>query len=303
MTKSFLIGVAERLCDVAMPNLFLTWILLTGCLRTEVTPSSVTPPQTKFEFALSDPAVAESSGLAHSLVSPNLWWTHNDSGDPARFFAFTDDGKVVGEFSLKGATATDWEDMAAARVGNKNYLYFGDIGDNRKQRAFIVVYRVEEPKLQESKAELNRFEKFELEYPDGPRDCETLLVFPNGAIELVSKESSGLSRVYRIESPTSKGRNRLRFVGVVTLDTGPGRASLATGGAVSKDGKRVVVRTYTSARIWSVPEGNRWMEGAPTVVPLTGEFLGEAVTFDPRGDALWTTSEGSPCRVSRTAIR
>lgn len=303
MTKSCLIGVADRLFNLTMANLIFCWLAVFGCYRAEVAPSSLEPPQTKFEFALSDPAIQESSGLAHSIAARKLWWTHNDSGDTARFFAFTDEGKVAGEFALKGATATDWEDMAAARVSNKNYLYFGDIGDNRKQRAFVVVYRVEEPTLETPKAELNRFDRFELEYPDGPRDCETLLVFPNGAIELVSKESSGASRVYRIDSPKLKGRNKMKFVGVAEFEKGPGPASLATGGAVSLDGKRVVVRTYTSARIWSVPEGGRWMDGTPTVIPVTGEFQGEAITFDPGGNSLWTTSEGSPCRVSRTAIR
>lgn len=37
---------------------------------------------------LANQAIAESSGLACSRTTPGVFWTHNDSGDQARLFAF-----------------------------------------------------------------------------------------------------------------------------------------------------------------------------------------------------------------------
>ena len=44
-------------------------------------------------------AVIESSGLAAGVRSPGVWYTHNDSGDTARFFAMGSDGRSFGTFA------------------------------------------------------------------------------------------------------------------------------------------------------------------------------------------------------------
>src|SRR5215203_1068814 len=56
--------------------------------------------------------ITEASGIAASRMNSNVLWTHNDSGDSARVFAMTPAGTNLGTYSLTGAGATDWEDIA-----------------------------------------------------------------------------------------------------------------------------------------------------------------------------------------------
>ena len=39
--------------------------------------------------------IVESSGIIKSKKYPGVFWTHNDSGDSARIFAITEDGKII----------------------------------------------------------------------------------------------------------------------------------------------------------------------------------------------------------------
>src|SRR5439155_4051433 len=93
---------------------------------------------------IASPALGETSGIAAGRRVNGVWWVHNDSGDGARVFAIGTDGRDLGEFALSGATAVDWEDIAAGPGPSAGvaYLYVADIGDNAKSRAAVRVYRV-----------------------------------------------------------------------------------------------------------------------------------------------------------------
>ena len=84
----------------------------------------------------------ESSGIAQT--GP-VMWTHNDSGDIPRLFAFSQDGALRGRFLIRGAQAIDWEDMCAFQRDGKHYLAVGDIGDNSAQRKSVRVYVIQVP--------------------------------------------------------------------------------------------------------------------------------------------------------------
>jgi hypothetical protein len=86
--------------------------------------------------------ISESSGLVKSRWHPDVFWTHNDSGDGPRLFAITANGELIAEFAVEGARHRDWEDIAADEAGN---LYVGDIGNNFNRRRDLVVYRIPEP--------------------------------------------------------------------------------------------------------------------------------------------------------------
>ena len=74
----------------------------------------------------------------------------------------------------------------------------GDIGDNLAQRPSISVYRVSEPRLPAGGAVTAlRATRFDLRYPDGPRDAEALLRDPNGGkLVIVQKRAFGGAGVY-----------------------------------------------------------------------------------------------------------
>ena len=81
-------------------------------------------------FRFQDSRITESSGLVAGSRS-DLLFTHNDSGDVARFFAVDRTGRTRATYRLRGVQARDWEDIARGPGGT---LWLGDIGDNSASR-------------------------------------------------------------------------------------------------------------------------------------------------------------------------
>ena len=183
-------------------------------------------------FTLRDPEITESSGIAASARADDLFFTHNDSGDTARFFAVDDHGCTQAVFDLadRGTIAIDWEDMARGpKIDGKPTLFLADIGDNFAARPNVVVYRVVEPKVKRqpspadpaaacppARARTVAATTFELTYEDGPRDAEALLVDPRtGRLYVVTKVGSGDAALYAAPERLSRKRpNVLRNVAV-----------------------------------------------------------------------------------------
>lgn len=241
--------------------------------------------------------IKESSGVASSTTRPSIYYTHNDSGDVPRFFKFDTDGRVLATYILRGAEAIDWEDMASARIDGRSYLFLGDIGDNQKRRSTITIYRVEEP--HGAAGVIANFETYTLTYPDGPHDAETLMANPKtGDLYIVAKTGERPG-VYKLARPPRSGRFKLRRIGAITIPSAAPGGQLVTGGDISPDGKWVVVRTYFAAYEWPVPKKfDDWVKGSPSAIRLAGEMQGEAICYSRNGEALITTSEGTPCPVS-----
>lgn len=259
------------------------------------------PPQLLAE--LSSQEITESSGIAASPTASGVFYTHNDSGDTARFFRFDKSGKVTGEWSLEGVSAIDWEDMASARVGGKSYLYLGDIGDNLRRRNSISVHRVEEPTG--NSGSISPIETYTLKYPDAKRDCEALIVVPKtGDILLVTKARDNETVVYHVPAPRGSGTYTLKRVGNLKIDTGGFGGKLVTAADASPDGRHVVVRTYSGAVEFQV-DGQflSWVKASPSSIRLPLEVQGEAICYSADGTALLTTSEGVPCPVSILPLR
>ena len=93
--------------------------------------------------------IDEASGLVASRNNSKAFWTHNDSGDRNRIFLISQSGESLGTYIVQGAAARDWEDISIGPgpKENVNYLYVGDIGDNRAQYKEKVIYRFIEPNV------------------------------------------------------------------------------------------------------------------------------------------------------------
>jgi hypothetical protein len=252
-------------------------------------------------------ALTETSGIAASRTNSGVQWAHNDSGDTARVFAMTTSGQHLGSFTLTGASAIDWEDMAIGPgpVAGKSYLYVGDIGDNNHARASIVVYRVVEPSVNVQQPPgdgqvLGNVETFVLTYPDGAHDAEALAVDPaNGDIVIVTKTLSGQAGVY-VRSASSSSTTLTRKD---PIDLGAG--TLVTGASVSPDGSAVVLRTYGSVLLFDRPDGvalDEAFRSSRCTGASTSEPQGEAVAVTPDGGGYLTISEGSQPPVNRFDI-
>jgi hypothetical protein len=256
--------------------------------------------------ALKDKAVKESSGIAASRRFHGVYWTHNDSGDGPLIYAFDRRGSSKGVWRVSGATARDWEDIAAGPgpSAGKSYLYIGDIGDNQEKRAEIVVYRVPEPEINakgSSKgkpAATDQSEAIRLRYPDGSHDAESLLVHPRtGSIYIVTKIAFAHPGVYEAAAPIKAGPPiTLKRVG--TLEVPSLFGGIITGGAISPDGRGVAFCDYIQGYEAVLENANSsfdtiWKRPL-TAISLGSRKQGEAITYRVDGKALLMTSEGSP---------
>ncbi len=253
---------------------------------------------------LAEKQIDESSGLAASRLTHGIFWTHNDSGDGPFVYAFDREGKSRGTFRVAGARNTDWEDMAAAQINGRAFLYVGDIGDNSSRRAEIVVYRFPEPALaSEAQSAVQATEPAEairLKYPDGAQDAETLMVHPaSGDIYIVTKVGTGAAGIYRLRAAAATSAvNTLERVGEVSL---PGLfGGFITGGDISPDGRRVVLCDYLAAYELSLPANDAratfddvWKQ--PTLaIELGARGQGETICYGADGAAVYATSEKPP---------
>ncbi len=253
-----------------------------------------------------NPAINESSGLAASRLTPNVYWTHNDSGDGPIVYAFDSTGESRGVFRVAGAQARDWEDMAVGPgpERGKSYLYLGDIGDNEEKRDEIVVYRIPEPSLTptgktSTKAKpgtTKPAEAFRLRYPDGKHDAETLLVHPiSGNLYIVTKVMLRNATVYEATAPLATGQPiTMKRLGEIRIPSLFGGA--LTGGSISPDGRRVAFCDYLQGFEAELPAASKnfndiWKQKI-TGFNLGQREQGEAIAYRSDGKALLATSEG-----------
>ena len=248
--------------------------------------------------------LTELSGLAASTLHPGLLYTHNDSGDSARFFALTEQAHVDAEIHLSGATATDWEDISVGPCPSGSCVYIGDTGDNKADRTQYVIHRLAEPAAlptDGSIVTITNYQSFPFVYPDGSHNAETLLVNPvTGQIFVVLKETGAPAGVYEMPLPLQPDVE-VTLVRVATLAVPPAEG-LVTDGSFHPCGDRILIRTtgptglFEMARTPGASVASVFA-ATPVRVPVAVEPQGEAVTYAPDGRRYFTASEtvsGSP---------
>jgi hypothetical protein len=245
--------------------------------------------------------IIESSGIAPSLCQADVLWTHNDSGDDEFIFAINSKGKHLGTWRVAGSRNLDWEDMAAFKDPSGTcFLYIGDIGNNKRERADLKVYRVKEPVITDAGPSSTKKNPLQTEaaeaavfqYPDTPHNAETLMVQPQtGEIYVLTKRVDGPSIVYKIK-PQFGASTKAEKVGEVALPAVPN--GLLTGGAISPDGRHVIVCDYSTGyelKLGNSANFDEIWKSTPVPVDLGDRKQGEAVTFGPDGKSIFATSE------------
>ncbi|TSD63438.1 hypothetical protein FFF34_017765 [Inquilinus sp. KBS0705] len=244
----------------------------------------------------------ETSGLAASGIFPNTYYAHNDSGDTSRFFAISPDGElhttIYFNASKHNEGVTDCEDIAVGPgpIKGHSYVYIGDIGDNDYRRRNIAIYRVEEKKQWATEERTDAHaDRLKLNYPDGPKDAETLMLDPvEKLLYIVTKRSDTVS-VYTTplnfkanDSVTLTFRCKLFFKGIKPF-------KWITAGDISKDGQQILLKNYEKVYYWRKQTNEpiwKAMQRAPEELPYKAEKQGEAIAFTPDGTGYYTTSEG-----------
>jgi hypothetical protein len=251
-------------------------------------------------FAVSQ--VGESSGVAVSRRHAGVIWTHNDSGDDAVVYATTLAGQLLSRHRLSGVQAVDWEDIALAPCPHQpgDCLYIADTGDNHERRRVATLYVVPEPEpaatreggtdaIAPAAATLSVW----ITYPDGAHDVEAIWVDPKGAVELITKGTSGPIRRYRIPRSALKNDTVVPEArGILPIVPDPRLGRLVTGGAMSPSGTRVALRTYTEIFFFRLgTDGELAPDGPPCWLSLR-EPQGEAVDFLDDRTLVLTSESG-----------
>jgi hypothetical protein len=244
-------------------------------------------------------AIRELSGIAASRSNPGVFYAHNDSGDSARFFAFVEGGRAIGEFALQGGVAVDWEDMDVGPCPSGTCVFLADIGDNSAVRSDVQLYRVAEPDVDagESVGTVQvTFDRFSFRYANGSQNAEALVVHPvTGDVYIISKTAVGPSFVYRMPAPTTPGAvQTLPKIADLVL---PNSADLlVTGAAVHPSCDRLLVRTYGALyefRLAAPGAFDSIFSATPQPVPVASEGQGEAVSYLYDGRGYVSASEGA----------
>ena len=241
-------------------------------------------------FSFADPSITESSGL---VDLGELMVTTNDSGGSAEVFVVdAKTGQTVGHTDF----ASSVEDVEALAPAGGDEVWVGDIGDNDEVRDSVQVYRIPVGRGDQT----IDAPAYELTYPNGPHDAESLVAAPSGRLYLITKGLTG-GTVYAAPRNLDPDQpNPLRAVGSVDV--------WATDAALFPDGKHVLVRGYDTAAIYTFPgfqpvaaldlprqkQGEGVSIGASGRIRISSEGVNSAVLQVELTDALKAAVQGKP---------
>jgi hypothetical protein len=279
LTQTWLSAVSEDL-DLSSPE-----------------PASPRRTQGRRLCILANRNINESSGLACGMSNLDVLWTHNDSGDTPRVFAFNLKCEDLGTFTVAGADAVDWEDMASFESGSKGYLLIADVGDNTSKRGSYSIYLVEEPLIAPGEPPVSRTiqvaKHMVFTYEDGPHNCEAVAIDPRTEkIYLVSNNAGHQCKVYELPSPQQELVERGVAKVVATL-----KLPRTTAMDISPDGARAIVLTYGDAYEFARLENETWPEAfsrEPRLFTMPFRIQGESICYGRDRRTLYLTSEMVP---------
>ncbi|WP_221032799.1 hypothetical protein [Actomonas aquatica] len=298
----------------------LTTALLSGCTALpQRTPTY--GPHTEFA-AITDPNLAEVSGIAPSRREPGVYWVHNDSGDTPRIFALNAQGQRLGTVELAGATAIDWEDIASFTYQGQAWLLIADVGDNYGRRDDLRFYFLPEPDPTTLRPDtltvVRPTHTWNVAFADGARDCEGVTVSPaTGEVLLISKRTEPpvlYTLPLHFDATPSTARHVARRVtplpGIAaptTLERAlPGRLgqfrSQVTAFDLCADGTCAAVLTYGNIWIYQRQPGETWTDTFtrdPARIPISGLTQAEAICFEADNHDLIVTTERLPAPLLR----
>ncbi len=246
---------------------------------------------------LANQKINESSGLAVSRVERGLFWTHNDSGDKPRIFAFDVAGKDRGEYRIPKATANDWEDMASVIIEGEPYLVLADVGDNARRREFCALYVVKEPTGTEQSIKAR---KIRFRYQDRPHDCESIAIDPvSKHIFLMTKALAIRCPIYQLAWPDEDSDDVLVAQRVASV-----QLPIVTAMDIAADGRRAIMVTYVSAYEFQRRGEESWPDAfarSPRLIEMPQRRQGETICYGQDSRTLYLTSERTPTPLWRVA--
>lgn len=270
---------------------------------------------------VANPALIESSGMAHSRREDDLLWVVNDNGHPPVLHALGADGRDQGTVAVVGAENTDWEDLAAFELGGEAYLLIADVGDNPSLRNTCRIYVALEPVRRPGggfPAQTRVAWQFDFRYADGPRDCEGAAVdTEQGQILLITKRTTP-PQIYALPlRPVSGSILTAERIGVVPHIPSPTAQDLVenprfgalqsqpTALDIRRDNRLAVILTYKDAYLFPRQAGESWpaaLTRTPVTVVLPKLKQKETGCLTPDGRRLYVSSEQRPTPLLAVAL-
>lgn len=255
-----------------------------------------------------DPSLSEISGLVSSPTHPGVLWVHNDRGDRARVFALSTNGALLGEVSLPGIAAVDFEDIAAAPCPDLSgpCIYVADTGDNDHTRDELAVIAFPEPEVAVDRplpdgAAPETTWRFPLLADDHP-DIEAFVVTPDARDMIFYEKERTNARIFRSRAPWTPDvpqdlEETETFDPPLLGDDSGG----PTGADLHPSGERLLLRTHNAVFEVRLDERDGYrladVKGssfAQLFAVPPDEHQGEAVGFADDGRGIWTVSERLP---------
>ncbi len=253
--------------------------------------------------------INESSGIVKSPNWPDIYWTHNDSGDQARIFAITKEGYSIYPDWVEGndpsiritdAINTDWEDIA---TDSKGRIYIGNCGNNSNSRRDLALYVISEPnpRIHNKTPALKKISfKFpdQTEFPPVLRnfDCEALFIRNTTPYFLTKHRSDTFTKLYRLDEQRSDIVNELTLIDA--FDIG-GKVT-----AADLHSNEELLAVLTNKAIWVFEKPKDSDHFLSTPLRKLGIKAGqcEALCWESDDSLMITNEEGYIFRIPLSAI-
>ncbi len=269
---------------------------------------------------LSDGVLTEASGLVASRRNPGVYWSHNDNGSDTRLVALDVHGAVLAVHHLD-IQAGNLEDISfgPGPDGSDEWIYLGDVGDNRYKRPYVRLYRFREPKVDLGARRVmaeypaSQIEVFRVRYqrPDQPsatwsRDVEAFAIDPvdNAMFIFEKKWNAGprgdrtFSHVYRLDlaDVVADGDHLAEPVGFVKSNFGSPSSRGFTAADISRDGSLLILKNRQETMAWVRQQGQSIddvLADEPVAPCLLPSFVGEALAIDTATDRYLMVRESA----------
>ena len=225
------------------------------------------------------------------VSNSKLIWMLNDGGNKSKIYGVSKKGKIVKSLTVK-AKNNDWEDLASDEKGN---LYIGDFGNNESRRKNLVILKVKNKDLSNSKKVA--VEKIKFYYPNQSKfppkrkqlffDSESFFYYNNSLYIFTKsrvKTKFGKTSLYKI--PATKGNHKAEFIS--DFNNCDEMDCWITSADISDDGSKVALLSPSYVLIFSNFKKDDFLSGKVTKIPLSFNSQKEGITFKDNNTLLIT---------------
>lgn len=269
--------------------------VLVGVLFVLLWPVFATAQVNYVSVDLDSKQLAESSGVCTS-ASGQVIWTHNDSGDRPRLFAFQPNGDLLQVVELASAKAVDWEDICAFESNGSSFVAVGDIGDNGAKRDDVTIYFAKISDAEPIRAET--YSECRVVFPNGPVDCEGLAFDPLTKRLLLFTKELLRCRVFSVSAEDLAKDRSVTASFEKTINIG-----MVTGADISRDGKWLAIVTYGPLLLLKRDASGWPRHTSEDLFQMPPRRQGESVCFSSNGKELLLTSEHLPAPLIKISLQ